>query len=64
MLGRSLRRGLGGSLAALLGTVAVAVLSATPPPAAQASHGASYGAAGGTGRVGRQVGTQNPGHVP
>src|SRR6266480_3874067 len=52
---RSLRRGLGGSLVALL--VAAAALLA---PVAQAAGGA----AGGTGRVVRQVGTQNPGHVP
>ncbi|MEA2505071.1 MAG: hypothetical protein QOG36_2114, partial [Actinomycetota bacterium] len=60
LLGRSLRRGLGGSLAALLGVVAVAVLSVTATPVAQGAHGT----AGGTGRVVRQVGTQNPGHVP
>jgi hypothetical protein len=62
LLGGSLRRGLAASLAAILGAVAVAVLSATAPPV-QASPAASYGAAGGTGRVGRQVGTQSPGHV-
>src|SRR6266480_1140273 len=52
---RSLRRGLGGSLVALL--VAAAALLA---PVAQAAGGA----AGGPGRVVRQVGTRNPGHVP
>jgi hypothetical protein len=60
LLGRSLRRGLGGSLAALLGVVAVAVLSVTATPVAQGARGAVSG----SGRVVRQVGTQNPGHVP
>ena len=49
------RRGLGGSLVALL--VAAAALAA---PVVQAASGA----AGGAGRVVRQAGTQNPGHVP
>jgi len=48
------RRGLGGSLVALL--VAAAALA----PAVQAARGA----AGGAGRAVRQAGTQNPGHVP
>ena len=50
-LGGTLRRGLGGSLVALL--VAAAAL---PGTVAQA--------AGGAGRAVRQAGTQNPGHVP
>ena len=54
-LGGTLRRGLGGSLVALL--VAAAAL---PGTVAQAAGGA----AGGTGRVVRQVGTRDPGHVP
>ncbi|HEY2667689.1 MAG TPA: hypothetical protein VGK51_12700 [Actinomycetota bacterium] len=52
-LGRLLRRGLGGSLGALL--VAAAALLAPVAPAA--------GGAAGAGRVVRQAGTRNPGHV-
>src|SRR5439155_6630561 len=54
---RSLRRGVGGSLVGLLVAVAGAVLSAPAAPPAQAGRAAA-------GRVVRQVGTQNPGHVP
>src|SRR5256714_1356830 len=64
LLGRSLRRGLGGSLAALLGAVAVGGLSVPAPPVAQASPGAPYWGAGGTARGGGQGGTHNPGHGP
>jgi hypothetical protein len=54
LLGTTVRRGLGGSLVALL--VAAALLGTVAR--------AAGGAAGGAGRVVRQAGTRNPGHAP